>query len=202
VQPKIRPYGENDLDALYDICVRTADSGGDARGMYSTDRLMGDIFAAPYATHEPNLAHVVDDGGGRATGYILGTADTAAFARWYAAVWLPAHAYPEPHDPRDAGMIRIHEHPERMVIPELADYPAHLHIDLLPEFQGQGWGRQLTTAFLSGLNDAGVDRVHLGMATTNTGARAFYDRLGFHEIAVAGAGPITYLVRETYSPRR
>jgi ribosomal protein S18 acetylase RimI-like enzyme len=60
----------------------------------------------------------------------------------------------------------------------------------------------LTTAFLSGLNDAGVDRVHLGMATTNTGARAFYDRLGFHEIAVAGAGPITYLGRETYSPRR
>ncbi len=39
-----------------------------------------------------------------------------------------------------------HQHPERMLIPELADYPAHLHIRLLPEFQGQGWGRQLATA--------------------------------------------------------
>jgi ribosomal protein S18 acetylase RimI-like enzyme len=202
VQPKIRPYREDDLDALYDICVRTGDAGGDARGMYSTDRLLGDIFAAPYATHEPELTFVVDDGSGRATGYILGTADTEEFSRWYQAEWLPAHPYPEPHDPRDADMISIHEHPERMLIPELKDYPAHLHIDLLPEFQSKGLGRQLMDAFLAALTEAGADRVHLGMRTTNTGARAFYDRLGFHEIAVAGAGRITYLGRETYSPRR
>jgi ribosomal protein S18 acetylase RimI-like enzyme len=193
----IRPYRPEDLDALYDICVRTADGGDDARGMYSSDRLMGDLFAAPYATHEPQHAYVVDDGHGRAAGYILGTADTAAFARWYQAEWLPARPYPEPHDPRDADMIGLHEHPERMIVPELASYPAHLHIDLLPELQGQGWGRRLMAAFLTGLTEAGVERVHLGMATTNTGARAFYDRLGFHEIAVAGAGPVTYLGRET-----
>jgi ribosomal protein S18 acetylase RimI-like enzyme len=43
------------------------------------------------------------------------------------------------------------------------------------------------------MTEAGVPRVHLGMLTTNTSARAFYDRLGFHEIAVADAGPVTYL---------
>ena len=35
------------------------------------------------------------------------------------------------------------------------------------------------------------------MLTVNTGARRFYDRLGFHEIAVPDPGPLTYLGRST-----
>jgi ribosomal protein S18 acetylase RimI-like enzyme len=37
--------------------------------------------------------------------------------------------------------------------------------------------------YLKALRAAGVSRVHLSMSAANTGARAFYDRLGFHEIA-------------------
>jgi ribosomal protein S18 acetylase RimI-like enzyme len=100
-------------------------------------------------------------------------------------------------------MLALHHYPERLLLPELADYPAHLHIDLLPEWQGKGWGRELIDAFLAGLTAAGTARVHLGMLSTNVSARAFYDRMGFHEIDVADAGPVTYLGRETgYSPRR
>jgi ribosomal protein S18 acetylase RimI-like enzyme len=208
VQPIIRGYRPADLDAVYDICVRTAEGGAGAVGMYSTDKVMGDIFAAPYVTHEPQHAHVLDDGDGNAVGYILGTADTAAFVRWYREVWIPETALrmpPPAHPPvaPDDDMLALHHHPERMLVPELAGYPAHLHIDLLPQWQGKGWGRGLMTAFLDGMAAAGVARVHLGMLSTNTSARAFYDRLGFHEIAVADAGPVTYLGIETgYSPRR
>ncbi|PSL45289.1 hypothetical protein B0I31_12766 [Saccharothrix carnea] len=35
--------------------------------------------------------------------------------------------------------------------------------------------------------------MHLGMLTSNTAARAFYDRLGFHEIDMPNAEPVTYL---------
>jgi ribosomal protein S18 acetylase RimI-like enzyme len=35
------------------------------------------------------------------------------------------------------------------------------------------------------------------MVSSNTSARAFYDRLGFHEIPVADPGPVTYLGRTT-----
>ena len=76
VHPIIRSYRPTDLGAVYDICVRTADGGADARGMYIDDRLMGDIFAVPYVTLEPEHAHVLDDGSGTAVGYVLGTADT------------------------------------------------------------------------------------------------------------------------------
>ncbi|GAA2467596.1 GNAT family N-acetyltransferase [Winogradskya humida] len=202
MQPVIRPYRPADLDAVYDICVRTADSGGDSRGTTSSDRLVGDIFAVPYVTLEPEHAHVLDDGTGAAVGYVLGTADTARFARRYRDEWLPATAgrYPEPQDPpvtADDRWLVLHHHPERMVIPALADYPAHLHIDLLPEWQGKGQGRGLIGAFLAGLREAGVARVHLGMSPSNTGARAFYDRLGFRELTVPDVGQVTFLGRTT-----
>jgi ribosomal protein S18 acetylase RimI-like enzyme len=200
VQPTVRAYRPGDLDAVYDICVRTADGGSGAVGVYSSDRLLGDIFAAPYVTHEPQHAHVLDDGRGRAVGYILGTADTAEFVEWYRREWLPARPYPPSE--RDEDMLAAHHRPERMLVPELAAYPAHLHIDLLPDWQGKGWGRELMAAFLAGLAEAGVRAVHLGMLSTNVSARAFYDRLGFHEIDVPDAAPVTYLGRETdYSAR-
>jgi ribosomal protein S18 acetylase RimI-like enzyme len=201
VQPALRPYRPADLDTIYDICVRTADGGGDARGMYVDDRLMGDIFAVPYVTLEPQHAHILDDGTGTAVGYVLGAADTAEFARRYRAEWLPATAgrYPEPADPPVTPtdmMLGLHLYPERMVVPELADYPAHLHIDLLPAWQGKGWGRGLMDAFLAGVHKAGAPKVHLGVVPTNTAARAFYDRLGFREIPV-GDPNVVYLGRET-----
>ncbi|MEV4373049.1 hypothetical protein AB0J71_38710 [Nonomuraea sp. NPDC049637] len=86
--PFVRSYRPADLAAVYDICVRTADAGGDARGQYASDLLMGDIFAVPYVTLEPEHAHVVDDGTGQAVGYVVGTADTAAFVRRYREEWM------------------------------------------------------------------------------------------------------------------
>lgn len=194
----VRAYRPADLPELYDVCVRTADAGNDVRGRYRSDLLMGDVFAAPYVTAEPSLAHVLDDGSGTPVGYVLGTADTARFVAWYRTVWIPATAdrCPEPagHDPD--GMLDRHHHPERMLVPGLERYPAHLHIDLLAPWRGQGWGRVLLARFLAGLRASGVPRVHLGMLTANTGARAFYDRLGFHVIPVADPGPLTYLGRD------
>lgn len=194
----IRSYRPDDLDAIYDICVRTADDGRDARGRYSSDTLVGDVFAAPYVTLEPEHAHVVDDGTGTAVGYILGTADTPRFVRRYREEWLPrvAGKYP-PGDPRDEQMLGWLHDPERMIAPEFADYPAHLHIDLLPEVQGKGLGRGLMEAFWAGLRAAGVRRVHLTMSPTNDAARAFYRKVGFTEITVPGSAPGTAFGRST-----
>ncbi|GGY61656.1 GNAT family N-acetyltransferase [Streptomyces anulatus] len=195
--PVLRPYRPEDREALFDICVRTGHEGGDARHLYPDPGLLPNIFAAPYAVLEPELAFVVEDNG-RAVGYILGTADTASFVDRYRAEWLPglAERYPapvrEPATPTEEMTTLMHD-PERMILPELADYPAHLHIDLLPTHQRSGHGRRLMETFLAALADQNVKAVHLGMLTTNTRARAFYDRVGFHEIAVPDAGPVTYL---------
>lgn len=200
--PYVRAYCPGDLPAVYDICVRTAHEGRDSRHLYPDPELMPSIFAAPYAALEPELAFVLDDGHGRAAGYILGTADTPAFARAFRSVWLPTLTgrYPAPAGPPrtpSEEMIALMHDPERMVLPELAAYPAHLHIDLLPDQQRKGHGRALVVRFLGALRERGVGAAHLAMVTANTSARAFYDRLGFRPIAVPDPGPITYLGRST-----
>jgi ribosomal protein S18 acetylase RimI-like enzyme len=162
---------------------------------------MPSIFAAPYAFLEPDLTFVVDNGE-RAVGYVLGTADTVRFVEEYRSTWLPGlvERYPAPSGPPrtpSEAMIELMHWPERMIIPALADYPAHLHIDLLPEYQRSGHGRALIHTFLNALRQKGVAAVHLGMVTANTAARAFYDRVGFHEIQVPDSGPLTYLGRST-----
>ncbi|MFE2916262.1 GNAT family N-acetyltransferase [Kitasatospora indigofera] len=203
-QPTIRPYRPADREAVYDICVRTAEAGGDATGLYKNERVLPDNFAGPYLELEPGLAFVLDDGRGTAVGYVLGTSDTARFVAELRERWLPrvGHLYPPPAgEPADGDelMAMLLHNPERMILPELADYPAHLHIDLLPEFQGRGFGRLLIERLLAALHRAGAERVHLGMVSANTGARAFYDRTGFHVLPVPDPGVLTYLGRSTAS---
>ncbi|GIF15617.1 GNAT family N-acetyltransferase [Actinoplanes teichomyceticus] len=195
--PEIRSYRPADLAAVYDICVRTADAGGDARGRYSTDDLMGDLFAGPYVHLEPRFAFVLDDGGD-AVGYVVGTPDTATFVRRYRDEWIPlvGDRYPVPPPPPrtpEQDMVALHFHPERMIVPELAGHPAHLHIDLLPAYQGRGHGRRLIERFEQAVARAGAPGVHLGMVTANVRARGFYDRLGYTELPVPDPGPLTYL---------
>jgi GNAT superfamily N-acetyltransferase len=148
---------------------------------------MGDLFAGPYVFLEPDFAFVLDDGR-RAVGYVIGTPDTAAFARAYRARWIPrlAGRYPVPPDPptsQDEEMLALHYQPERLVRPGLEAYPAHLHIDLLPEAQGRGYGRALIeSALISALSQAGIPGVHLTMDPANTAARDFYTAVGFEDL--------------------
>ncbi|ROQ72832.1 acetyltransferase (GNAT) family protein [Streptomyces sp. CEV 2-1] len=198
----LRAYHPDDRADLAGICVRTADNGGDSRHLYPDQELVPSIFAAPYAYLEPDLAFVIDDGTGRAVGYILGTADTPRFVTEFRKRWLPLveDRYPRPDgEPTCPGdeMIALLHNPERMILPELAAHPAHLHIDLLPEWQRRGYGRELMRTFLAALLAKGVEGVHLSTLTANTPARAFYDRLGFAEIPVPDPGPVSYLVRGT-----
>ncbi|MET8948208.1 GNAT family N-acetyltransferase [Streptomyces sp. NPDC004542] len=200
--PHLRPYRPSDRAAVADVCVRTAHNGGDSRALYPDQRLMPTLFAEPYCFLEPELAFVLDDGQGRAVGYVVGTADTERFVKAFRDTWIPrvTDRYPEPTAaPRTPSedMVALLHRPERMLLPELAGHPAHLHIDLLPRWQRRGHGRRLMDALLTALRERAVPAVHLGMVTANTAARAFYDRLGFEEIPVPDPGPLTYLGRST-----
>jgi ribosomal protein S18 acetylase RimI-like enzyme len=204
----IRPYRDTDLRAVYDVCVRTADAGGDARGKYHSDDLMPDLFAGPYVFLEPDFAFVLDDGQ-RAVGYVLGTPDTAAFARAYRERWIPRLAGPYPAPPDNPGppeppaspddeMIALHYRPERLLWPGLDAYPAHLHIDLLPPFQGAGYGRALMETFYAAAARAGAPGVHLTVLAANTRAIGFYRHLGLRRLDLAepGESHVVYLGRE------
>ena len=148
------------------------------------------LFTGPYLLLEPELAFVLLDTEDRPAGCIVGTADTPPFVAAYRREWLPRFAgrYPWPGahgsgEDRDAERTHELHHPEWMLRDDLTDYPAHLHIALAPQAQGKGAGRALMDTYLEALRAAGVPRVHLSMSAANIGARAFYDRLGFQQIA-------------------
>ncbi len=58
-------------------------------------------------------------------------------------------------------------------------YPAHLHIDILPEYQGKGYGTKLVKALLYELKRENIKGIMLTADYENTGAVRFYERLGF-----------------------
>lgn len=197
----IRRYLASDRDHVYDVCVRTGAAGQDARGRYSTDALLGDIYAGPYLHIAPEHAYVLDSGA-RVVGYVVGTPNTPEFVAAYLADWLPRmrdRYTPPPATPASdeerklAEMFAI----ENMLRPELTPHPAHLHVNLLPDFQGAGYGRALITMFLASVAAAGARSSHLVVRTANTGALRFYDKLGWRRIEVADPGPSIFLVKST-----
>ncbi|TDN92009.1 GNAT family N-acetyltransferase [Microbacterium sp. BK668] len=181
--PRIRPFQRGDEPALADICLRTADEGGDATGIFDDDEIWAQIFVLPYVARHPEFAFVVEADDGRVAGYIVCAPDTRAFEDWFAGEWWPrfAERWPRPDLERNRqdGTLRYAYARRAGAEPYGDDYPAHLHIDLLPELQGQGWGRRLVETLVSALREHGIHGLHLVASAGNTGAIAFYPRLGF-----------------------
>ena len=187
--PTIRLFRPGDLDALYDIALKTGDSGKDASALHDDPKLIGHIYAAPYARLEPASAFVAEDDEGVA-GYIVGAADTRAFDTRLEAEWWPAlraqYDDPAPRPPAswsaDERRQYVIHHPYKTPERIVARYPAHLHINLLPRLQGRDIGRRLVGSFLDAMQQAGACGVHLGCGAANLRALRFYERYGFSEI--------------------
>ncbi|MGW8484667.1 GNAT family N-acetyltransferase [Microbacterium sp. NPDC055903] len=195
---RIRPYRPADRAALFEVCVKTADAGSDATGIFSDDELWGLLFAVPYAERRPDLCWVVEAEDGAVVGYLVATEDTDAFEQWFRDEWWPqfAERFPAPADPvsREEKMLAYAYGRGPGKEPNAADYPAHLHIDLLPAAQGQGLGRRLLETLFDELRRRGVAGLHLGMDPANTGAGAFYDRIGMQRLD-APEGTVVYGIR-------
>ena len=183
----VRPYRRSDDAGLRDVCLRTAADGSDGSAAHAAPDLPGAVYAIPYVRFEPDLCLVVDDGtrAGRVSGYVLGTSDTVAFEQWCERAWWPEvrRRFPVEQQVPGSADERLARLAERGVTTSRSvtdRYPAHLHVDLLPTVQGEGWGRVLLERFFVAAAGAGAGGVHLGVSTANERAVAFYARLGFH----------------------
>ncbi len=181
---RIRAFHPGDEGALADVCLRTADAGADATGVLTDDRIWAEIFVLPYVAREPRLAFAVEMSG-RVLGYVVATSDTEAFEDWFRDEWWPVHGarFPRPGgNPREIEILAYADGRRSGREPYGRTYPAHLHIDLLPELQGQGWGRRLIQTIVDELRERDVPGLHLVAGSDNLGALPFYDRLGFSRL--------------------
>jgi ribosomal protein S18 acetylase RimI-like enzyme len=186
----VRRFAEPDTPALYDVCLRTADAGGDATHLHHEPSLPGHVWLGAYLALEPELAWVVDDGSGRALGYVVGALDTVAFEESRKRSWWPElrMLYPESANrsgtltAADENLVRTIHHPYPPLPQILEDHPSHLHIDLLPEAQGAGFGRVMIDTIGAALARRGSSGVYVGVAPSNTPALAFYRRVAFVDL--------------------
>lgn len=201
----IRRATQADSRSLSHICLLTGDAGVSAEALHDFGELIGLMYAEPYVHLPAAFGFVIVDPSkdDAVVGYVLGTADTRAFEAQADETWYPAARarYPytdpptNPVDPSkplkeaDARYIKnIHNPPHSPGI-NVAFSPAHLHIDILPEYQRQGLGRRLIAEAIKYLREEkGLERLWLGLDPRNVGARRFYERLGFIPIERAAEG--------------
>jgi ribosomal protein S18 acetylase RimI-like enzyme len=182
-----------DTPALAEICIRTGHRGQDARSVYRDPSLLAAMYLLPYLALEPDWCWVLDDDHHVPTGYLVGSPDTRAFMQRADAHCWPAlrarHPLPAREDTSpQATLTRVlHSGPPRD-LPFLDSHPAHLHIDLLPQAQGQGHGTALMAQCFDALRATGVPGVHLGVSAQNPRAIGFYRHLGFTTLQDAGWG--------------
>ncbi len=177
--PRIRPATSADEQQIAHICLLTGADGGNAAGRFGDDTALADVFALPYL-HGPSCSAWVVDIDGTPRGYVVAAADTHAFQEWFNNEWWPARG--PLHTAKtddDAWLLPEAANPTRCLSDAVAEYPAHLHIDLLPELQGAGWGRRLIDTLMAQLAHEGVRGVHLVVPRANKPAQAFYAKVGF-----------------------
>jgi len=178
---KVRPFRSQDLPQLYKICIATGAAGDDASNIYKDPNILGHFYVGPYATLEPELCFVLENKQS-VRGYVVGVKDSVIFSDRCERSWFPQlrkkYPLPDANDrSADARMIQaIHRGHDPL---PSNDFPAHLHIDLLEDARGQGFGRQLMQTLFCALRQYGVEGVQLTVGSANIAAIGFYQRLKF-----------------------
>ncbi|MBX3067131.1 MAG: GNAT family N-acetyltransferase [Cryobacterium sp.] len=181
-----------DTDEVYEICLKTGDAGEDATAIFQHPELLGHIYAGPYLRFPDRFALVIEDNEGIA-GYLLAVPDSRQFETWAEQNWWPElrRHYPSTNElTREAALIRQIHHPNIASERFVGEYPAHMHIDLLPRVQGKGLGRRLMRMLALDLESKNVAGLHLGVSAQNTRASQFYRRLGFQLLEATEFGEI------------
>jgi len=133
------------------------------------------VFCHYYVEKEPEHCFVVVDENDVPKGYVLCAVDFEKWKKVFTEEYMNVSQIPVVKG-MGAGSIAALE-------PFAKEYPAHLHIDLLPELQRQGFGVKLMDALVDMLRKIGVSGVMLNVAADNEKGMNFYKKYGFALLA-------------------
>ncbi len=184
----IRPYKETDRDAVRYICLNSdGPCDADEKGQH----FLLTTYCDYYIEREGHNCFVFADENDHAVGYILCAESFPAFREAFYSDFKPRI---------DPTRTSEHKWAEDSIVPHAQyaeQFPAHLHIDLLPEYQGKGIGTQLMHTLFDHLQSKKCKGIMLTVFKHNTGAIRFYERYGFACIGEV-AGTIVFGKQFTY----
>jgi ribosomal protein S18 acetylase RimI-like enzyme len=163
---------------------------GDSPDWYWRDvESFADLWSRYYTDREPQSAFVASRPDGTVVGYLLGcveTADENEFNRLLGYHAVRRYCLVRPGTAgfmwrSMADVLRDNVVGRRPVPAPLHDrrWPAHLHINLLPEARAGGVGRRLMILWLDRLRQLDVPGCHVETMAENGRAVAFFEATGF-----------------------
>ena len=167
---QVRPYNPSDKEALRAICRETA-----RQEFKKFPRLMRArpvIYNDYFTEQEPEHVFVLADDADMPVGYILCAADYEKFTRLMNTEYRRRVREEAPY-----MTLVITFYLRRLKT--LRETPAHLHIDILPAYQRQGWGTKLVLALCERLRAEGVPALSVFDIPKSAGSYPLCTRLGF-----------------------
>ena len=183
---EIRTFGESDRAALSDLFGR-AGEGSPSGSLWGHEESEAAVYLTPYMDLEPDslFIAVVD---GALTGYLTGCLDSFAFPsetermeqamRKYRLIFRARTAAFFARGLFDVAISAIRRQRTAADFDD-ARWPAHLHINVLPQVRGTGVGRALMTRWFERLMESGSRGCHLQTLVENNRAVLFFERMGF-----------------------
>ncbi|RPA86486.1 hypothetical protein BJ508DRAFT_301848 [Ascobolus immersus RN42] len=212
--PYIRPYIPSDLPILQHICEVTA--APQLKAGLPDLSIVPAIYCTPYLLLPSGISHILslppssadpEHPKGKPIGYIIGTLNTRRFIAEYRDSYLPTILASRRYGPSPVEADALEKYiaekgvgedvkwiyqtlytPEGMETVLLDEgLTAHLHIDILPEYQGKGYGVGLLKAYEQSVQEAvgteGLRGYHLGMDERNDRAGRWYGKMGLRDLS-------------------
>ncbi len=169
---QIRPYEAKDKNNVRIVGVNTG-------GHLTTERdkrALWYLFLDYYIEVEPDCCFVAADEEDNAVGFIIAAADYKQYEKAYRELYLSKLG-------KQKFLYGIYKNIELVLCRKFGrKYPAHLHIDINPEYQRLGLGHKLMDALILRLNEKNVKSVYLIVGNKNEKGKNFYKKYGFDKV--------------------
>lgn len=179
--PGIRPYERSDIDSVRSICLKTTDM----RKKTEVERkAIINTFCNYYVECEPQNCFVAVDDDDNAVGYIICAENYSRYEKNFFEKYYPII--------KKCGTFKaMLAKSSAMITKRYAGfYPAHMHIDILPEYQRMGLGTQLMDTLVNHLKQKKIRGLMLVVGAKNEKGISFYQKYGFKKIATVSGSVV------------
>ena len=172
---KVRPYSKKDFRYVQDICMATSKYVDEDT---ATNRAMlCSMYCDYYLDNQADYCFVAVDDSDVPVGYVLCVVDLDEYQEKMQEDYLPlVRKINSGEYFRFVAETRVAERYVR------GGYTAHMHVNVLEEYQRQGLGSQLVEAVESKLRDMFVEGAYVICGQKNTAARDFYEKMGYEDV--------------------
>ncbi len=166
----IRKYKESDYDRIFEICLDTAD---EKKQNKPVNIWVKEMFCKYYIEKEPESCFVAVDENDIPMGYCYGAVDYDKYEPEMDE-YLRKISELENENYLSYSLVEMYNH---YIYKDV--YPAHLHIDFLEPYRGNGYGGAVLEALCDDFKARGVKGIMLIVGSDNYRAHKFYENHGF-----------------------